>query len=253
MNDKSEGTYTKNLALSMLEKNEVDVDPKFSKAVRDKLKEKQGNGLETYSCSFSLNKDSLCLWNYYSKDASSKGYNIHFHIDDIQDFIEAFRKDKHVKVLGSKIYYSEDEQKKILADMIMAFNDYYLAHETDSTLSMVSTFVIKKIIEQGIFFKHPSFAVEEEYRLALLLYMDETAKEPTFFNLNNKKQFRNNNGFITPFTDIGFNKKNLVGITVSPTLDEKVAVRGLQEIAMPMKYENLHMDDIHASEIPLRY
>lgn len=102
MNDKSEGTYTKNLALSMLEKNEVDVDPKFSKAVRDKLKEKQGNGLETYSCSFSLNKDSLCLWNYYSKDASSKGYNIHFHIDDIQDFIEAFRKDKHVKVLGSK-------------------------------------------------------------------------------------------------------------------------------------------------------
>lgn len=135
----------------------------------------------------------------------------------------------------------------------MAFNDYYLAHKTDSTLSMVSTFVIKKIIEQGIFFKHPSFAVEEEYRLALLLYMDETAKEPTFFNLNNKKQFRNNNGFITPFTDIGFNKKNLVGITVSPTLDEKVAVRGLQEIAMPMKYENLHMDDIHASEIPLRY
>lgn len=36
------------------------------------------SNLHTYVCCFSLEKDALPMWNYYTKDASNKGYNIGF-------------------------------------------------------------------------------------------------------------------------------------------------------------------------------
>lgn len=253
MNDKSEGEYTRNLTVSILKNNEVELDSSFSKEVQKKLKEPRGDGFEVYSCSFSTNADNLCLWNYYSKDAASKGYNIHFKVDDLQGFINSKRNEKHVKVLGSRIFYELGKQKECIAKLLTGFNGYYLQHKSSITLEMTSSFIINKIIEQGIFFKNSCFQVENEYRIALMLYMDDTKSDkPAFFNLDNEKHFRDNNGFITPYVDIGFNRSDLVGVTISPTIEANAAIRGVKEITH-MKYDNLDPKQIKVSNIPLRY
>lgn len=78
LNDYSEGMYTLDLCLENL--NDLTEEGKFRDYIRNSLEERKknpnGDEFYIYQCSFSTNKDSLCLWNYYTKDNGIKGYNL---------------------------------------------------------------------------------------------------------------------------------------------------------------------------------
>lgn len=252
LNDESEGKYTRDLANLMLMNNEVsDIDPRFSKKLREILTESEGDGPEFYTCSFSIDPDSLCLWNYYSKSSSIKGYNLHFDVSNLQDFIKSeMNEKKHVNVVGSRIIYDVEEQKKILSGLVKAFNDFYMVRQTTQNLDLVCRYLEKKIVQQGVFFKHPAFSVEQEYRIAIFLYLQA---DGSFFNLNDEVKFRDNHGFIAPYVDIKFEPKDLLGITMSPTLDEEITRKGIIEICKRNKFVYMNMTTIVSSNIPVRY
>lgn len=45
------------------------------------------HGIQTFVCCFSLEKDSLPLWNYYTKEINNQGYNIEFEVKKLVESI----------------------------------------------------------------------------------------------------------------------------------------------------------------------
>lgn len=69
---------------------------------------------EYYVASFSTDKDSLALWNYYTK-SDTTGYNICFKDYAFCDH----------SVAQGKICYNRIEQKQMLKDTILKYNKKY--------------------------------------------------------------------------------------------------------------------------------
>ena len=84
-----------------------------------------------FVCSFSLGKDELPLWNYYTKDNNSQGYNICFSIEKILESIVK----ENTELLngcfityGNTIYYDKTnilEISKIFDGMFNSFADCF--------------------------------------------------------------------------------------------------------------------------------
>ena len=86
LNDASEGMYVIKLIQDNIEKL-CQNNKKLIKAVRHELRllelGKWTELIHNYTISFSMNGDSLEMWNYYTKGSSIQGYNIGFDIDKL--------------------------------------------------------------------------------------------------------------------------------------------------------------------------
>lgn len=69
---------------------------------------------DRYLCSFSKNKDSLAMWNYYSKGNKYEGFNIGFYPYSIKESLKKLLGDKEAEFHIYPVIYSRSEQKRLI-------------------------------------------------------------------------------------------------------------------------------------------
>lgn len=131
-------------------------DCNASDEVRERMRSAITNlGMQLFVCCFSLKEDSLPMWNYYTKEVNSQGYNIEF---DDKQLIESILRSNPVLdgcyVSFGNVDYSKDNDSeyshiltsKLLSSMDMVISKIFLAvarcmiNEQDSSIdqSMLS-------------------------------------------------------------------------------------------------------------------
>jgi len=255
LNDYSEGRYSIELTLKHL--NELIKNKKqnkeFYKIIKEELEDRkknlQNNHFYVYQCSFSINKDSLPLWNYYARDNSIKGYNLKFRADKLKKSVAANFNGVNIRnVYAGKVVYKKAKQLQIIREILKKFEKYYENNKNSVDLKTLANYAVKKIYQQGAFFKNECFAAEEEYRIILILHGAKGVIRPT----NEKLKFIERNGQYIPYVNRKFDITTLEGIRMSPTLNEKETRESLYSICK-IYYPKLKKENIKKSEIPVRY
>lgn len=246
LNDSSELTYIYDLINRVLFVS--DYEKAFIKFVQEacsttsSLKHSYDNGKEVdyYIASFSYTADSLLMWNNYSKNSRCEGYNLGFDAFDLKKNLE---NKNNITLHEGEVIYDLSKQVPIIKEILSSLYDMYrilMANE--------DRFYTEKIIASILddyatiicgFMKHPSFASEEEYRL--IYEYKRGAENPT-------KKLLVKNGLLFPYIELDFDINKCEQIIISPTLDEKLAKVGLQELK---EIKNAKFN-IYSSKIPYR-
>lgn len=253
LNDKTEGTYVLSLCIENIDFFDF-LDDKFKQVFLEKCKKRiekpQRDRFFVYQCCFSADKDSLCLWNYYTKSDSIKGYNLQFDVKDISNKIKpaSYDENRAPKLRWGKVVYNKEEQLSIIYKIVKQFFEY---NKTDkiSGEHFVCEYLVDKIVYLGAFFKMDCFKVENEFRLVFDLFLNE---DNTYAVIKDKQEFYEKNGVFIPYVDIRFKKDLLIGIGISPTLDYEATKESILRMT-GTNYKNINTEAIYESEIPVRY
>ncbi len=179
-----------------------------------------------YISSFSHSNDNLALWTLYTKDKNFIGCNFGIKIDKLQQ--ESIL---NGPIFSGSVIYSEKEQIKILDELVASWYHYY---ETISFDEYFKGDIHDALYKYALFFKHPAFEQEHEYRL---IYYP--ADQQGIQNENDKR-----------YIDIRFNLKNAISnVKLSPTQREKNNIEAMEKI-----FSNYNVLDkvIEISDIPFR-
>lgn len=253
-NDKSEGIYV----LDLLENNidSLCSDRKIKDAILKQaecLKPKLVDGFcysekyRSFIISFSTAKDELALWNYYTKDADSVGYNIKFEVSVLNECLRTKRNKSgengsteeyfdNIKCKHGKVFYNTKKQLDIIEQIIHDYSKYY--SERDDTWAYL---LVDKILWVGTFFKNPHFKHEYEYRFAFFTQTDKSM--PGFWGLPLEFEGEKKNHI-----EIYFNTAAIRQVICSPTNSSK-------QIQYPQKYKSdcyQNFKSVTLSEIPFR-
>lgn len=149
--------YTLDLCLENL--NDLTRAGDFRNYIRKSLEERKnnpnGDEFYIYQCSFSINKASLCLWNYYTKNNGIKGYNLKFNREKVEDDTirpEISNKMGKLPLYSGSVIYHKDEQLIILKNIINKFGKYLEENNFKRYEKFVASWIIDKIFLQGVFF-----------------------------------------------------------------------------------------------------
>jgi len=248
LNDSSEREYTYRLLRECLEKNSKKNDREFyeeaMKCIYDKdiLKTRRVyKGLyqlkDYYVASFSRSKDSLSLWNYYTKNVDKTGYNIRFKLPLLKEAL------KGKKVIAYKVIYDVKKQKERLFLLINAFNTAWHSKCEDYFSKLLMSLFVEIVDGISMYFKHPAFREEQEVRL---IYEDTNED-------NCEYKFREMSGIMVPYIEMKFNPKCVEGIGISPTQRDELACEGIYKFLQYKGYLHVKRNDIVISSIPLKY
>lgn len=265
LNDKSEGTYILDLFIDNFDYIVSDTaliskKEELLSVIREYKENMQNKFFKIFQASFSINPDSLCMWNYYTKGNGIKGFNIGFDSATLCESIwDKINNDKEKPyVFSGKVIYNKDEQVEILKAFVTRiynaiYKDVKEVFYSDIEKRVVSDFVYRQniIIERitllGVFFKKPCFDVEEEYRIAVDFFVSEGKVE------NTQKKIMyicKDNGFIVPHLDLDFDLKSVKEITVSPTMDFCETQNNLKAFLSGRGMDNI---SVNKSDIPVRF
>ena len=200
---------------------------------------------KVFICSFSISGDSLPLWNYYTKNPSSVGYNIGFNT---KEFIERIFSPE-TKILYLPVLYSKKKQVQLLQSLFDAAYELYNKVKGDDKRYLL--FRLGREIELLKFaFKHSAFSEEKEVRLVWLMDQKEYKENLSKIAESEIIKMRVQNGFFTPYVELPFDREKILQITVSPTLKDEQAIDSLQLLVD--KYQ-LKECEISKSSIPLKF
>lgn len=199
-----------------------------------------------YICSFSMDEDSLPMWNYYSKSSHYEGYALG---------IDVAKWGEHVKELNGcaldirrVIYDEKDKIKKI--DEIVSECEKDLKNE--SIQKILSTILGTEYIEQNLslriarlqlVFKDKHFSHENEVRAILRIPKDKDISD----GLTTK--YRTGNGYIIPYVEAPVPKEAITSVTVGPLLEKELAEKNVKEMMESRGYSC----KVHTSEVPIRF
>lgn len=198
---------------------------------------------QKYICCFSKNRDSLPMWNYYTKGDKYEGYNIGFCLwrtkqHDVQDYYG-----KGYKLDFFTVIYEDQEKKRIIQDTIKGLYSFYKDGSKKDALPRIQNILSYFLRDLSLKFKQECFQHEQEVRGILTV-----PKGSTLF----KVKYRSKAGYIIPYIEFAFPSEIISGITVGPLLHDKAAITNIRQFAKDHCYL-LNDDDIQASKIPIRY
>ena len=138
-----------------------------------------------YLCCFSMENDSLPMWNYYSKNGRYEGYNIGFQKAAIQDAMKN-------TTIGCCIY-DEKDQIEILKKCI---EEAYINHmKNGHSMDEIRNRYAGVLATWGLQFKHPMFMHEKEVRVVYL----RPDEDKHIAEKNEKLSYRQMQGIIIPY------------------------------------------------------
>lgn len=262
LNDKNELTYATEIIREKIKAKEEKIRPFISKRildicdkpiefmlnflVNDLAPDKNiadvGCGTRYYIFSTSLLKDSLNMWNYYTKSKDKSGYCIEF---DFFKLLEIFKprngagKFDFIRTFG-KVIYDEEVQSKLIDGFINELIEYKYSEINDKFLRLETM-----IIYYMIYFKASSFRGEEEARILVALPMNGDYQ-------NKHAKFTIKHGFISPALEIVGDEliRSISSITVGPYNSEELSVLGLKEY---FSCKDINDIDIMASKNTVRF
>ena len=255
LNDETEGKYVFQLCKRHIDEicppeTSSDIKEKFKQKcdeMVDKMTDDPVAGFKIYQLSFSTCSDDLCMWNYY---AQQTGCNLKFNKARLVDSFKSRLVDSNGNgkiLLYGKVTYDQQNQIKMLNTLVSTFFQHLKGADLQSFLFVLT----QAILQLGIFFKHPAFSVEHEYRVAYDLFNKDIAikdlqDKPYEMNIYSKQNM------LVPYIDVAFCPSDLEKITLAPTANAKLLIPGIQ-IAVQSKFGHIEKNNIDVSEIPIRF
>ena len=179
LNDPSETTYLNDILNEVL-----DSDPEYKNLYKNFGNPRHYKDLRqiSYITSFSKNKDSLTMWNYY---AQGNGYNIEFDVEDIikktksdtQFFNFAYYDYKIIHVLYDKNKYIQsikdifDKLETLIGNEIIK-DDRSVAYDTMSELCEQGMYFNNTLENTRFRYKDKAYENEAEVRICNIINFD---------------------------------------------------------------------------------
>ena len=255
-NDKSEGIYVLSVLKQNIDSFGIQEDYKNAilrqiEKVKVALQDRSYEYLKhrSFIVSFSTVGDELTLWNYYTKNEDSVGYNIAFDTKVLMNKIKIKKLvlDKEINVCypgimdadfhHGKVIYNENEQCEIMKKEIEKFASYFIPND-----DFCEYLLVEKILWIGNFFKSSYFEHEQEYRL---VFFTGTDKEyPDAKEIAMEIEGAKNKNHI----EVYYNPHSVLSVTCSPTNELKDVKRAKEY--MTSIYPNFK--NVNESKIPFR-
>lgn len=207
--------------------------------------------LRYFVLSCSKDRDSLPMWNYYTRSIHAAGYNLHFHTEElIRQMKEHPIVEKltggHGNIMCRSVVY--DEKRKLAAlDQIMREAQAKWRRLPSQIEREVLLFRLDRAFEAlSLFYKDSAFAHEKEVRLVICAENERVHALP-----ERCYQFREVRGIQVPCLVIDVLEKGraIAGVTAGPALDKEMAVNGVEY----MLYYYGFPQTCKVSSVPLRY
>ena len=257
VNDESESNYTYKMMGELLSINETNIEQEFYIAilteVENRLTDKEPETLWGYThkkgffiASFSNDRDNLSLWNYYTKNQNMAGYNIGFNKNIIHKISRVVLGKSPYFVWGN-VLYDQNKQKTMLSDALLDYNKVFISALAEEKKNVIDSF-LGLLFVLSLFFKQEFFKSENEYRIVIDNYIDPIIKHDCAY----ENKFREINGFFVPYIETSFEKEDIEGITISPTIRQEYYEKSVQRMLLNLEYFKA-LKNVKKSEIPLRY
>lgn len=212
-------------------------------------------GYRYYVFCTSYSPDSTNMWNYYVKNGMYRGYNLGIDIDVIKNWF-SHHGGNNIKLVHGSVNYNKKQQIEMLykkAKELIEIYDQRKAqingntHLEDNAISDFQDDLSEFINEKKLFFKHPAFKSEQEYRFILKIHSDSHTD-------NVEMKYRvGASGIITPYVEWNFDNLKpmlLKQITLSPMIEEELAKESFKRFLRNDVFQNI---SIVPSSIKLRF
>ena len=189
-----------------------------------------------YLCCFSLNDDSLPMWNYYSKSGQYEGYNIGFLVEELKNEL------KNVDV--KKCIYDEADQMEVLKNFIAGSYENYSVHK--HSIEYIREGLAAILSTLSMQFKNKVFEHESEVRMVYWRPDTNEQIESKGLSLN----YRQTKGIIIPFVKQKIElKETIESIKIGPLIKADIAEATVKD----MLKEKGIVPLISQSSMPIRY
>lgn len=275
LNDISEGMVANELYQSVLDelydskkisceyykdmcKDKLEFDKKAPASYQQKGTNKRietYNECELFVCCFSTEKDSLPMWNYYSKWNHYEGYNLGFSVEKLLEELNNLKNNtesswSNVEFDIFPVVYSEKEQREYIRNLLLRFYKSYIEDKMD--LDIYSTFVVDALNEWNAIFKKDCFSHEKEVRLIIRRPI-KTNSDMACEKLP-QLHYRHKNEYIIPYIKTQFPNDVLESVCFGPMplneTDRKIQAEILRNALLNRGY---NVPTIAHSQIPVRY
>ena len=195
---------------------------------------------DIYVVSFSQDDDSLPLWNYYTKNNDSIGYNISFSILPFDYSSMQF------KFIHGSVIYDKDKQKELLKEILLKYNEFFIdnKNQINSNPNHKKNFIEQfiNILElYNIFFKHSAYEPEKEYRAVVYSVSNYAGMT---------RQFRTHKGLYIPYISLGYDKPCISRVNIAPNNNNDLYEYGTKMLLQTLGLNNLVVKN---SGIPKQY
>lgn len=204
--------------------------------------------------SCSQEKDSLPMWNYYTRGVRAAGYNIHFNIRALIQQLQAHplarRLNCQSRILCGYVVYEDEAKEENLEMILEKLSRKWEEAETEQhrrTLLEQADLAFEKM---SLFYKEQAFAHEKEIRIVI---QSDNRRLQGFSADGGESpyRFRDVRGAQVPYLALDVLEKGraITGVTAGPALDEEMAVKGVEYM---LSYYGFPQT-CKVSAVPLRY
>lgn len=246
----------------------------YAKVIDAETEELKNTDHKTYICCFSLARDVLSMWNYYTKDVHNQGYSIGFNYKDLIISLLQQNEELHGckfscgridycitdENYASKAYtqsmYAISSALETFRAFIVKEKPNYDKFKNSEPIPYAKFFGNEPMFRQApsldvlYFMKRPCFYTEDEFRIVIQVpdniinYLEECGKY----------KYRISNGMLVPYLELDFDISTLSGITFSPTVKSDLAEKSINDYC---KFCNINTNNLSEgivkSEIPVRF
>jgi uncharacterized protein (UPF0248 family) len=246
LNDLSETKTMDNIYNELLETDNKDLNDYITEIKERGDPEGVDNKKQTYFISFTTEKDSIALWNYFGENGVALEFDVTGILyNDGGDEITVIDKNNESipvssEIIYGKIKYDDCEIKKL-------YHEFFDPKATDPNNDINENHI--EIIRTSLklnniiyFKKNNGFSYESEYRIVINI----NKKDAT-----NIEHFRVKNGLIIPYIAIcfGYNLFSLKSITINPKQSDCMIEEGIKRLLIANNY-NI---PIHRSDSKIRW
>lgn len=204
---------------------------------------------DRYICCFSRNKDSLPMWNYYTKGNRYEGYNIGLSALDLYEECRIKCYDG-VRVQLYNVEYDSVKQKRIIKKYLLELLEKFW--EDNESRNMICYDISVNLFMYSLIFKKDCFAHEEETRLIISIpdkWSDKVEKRDVF-----EIKHRFANGLVIPYIELKIPKYCVLEANIGPLMckdnEKEVQRLVLENLLRDNGYDNACVD---YSQIPVRF
>ena len=285
LNDKTEGIYFVKVLLDFMDKH-LGKYPYFELAVNTLLGEndfRKLRALETLEIRYSeipqmpykpgrafvfctsTEPDSLNMWNYYVNNGAYQGYSIGFKMDE---FLRSFDtpnpniNDAFIVYYGKVLYTEKTQFEEInrIAEGLqkgITLNASGSESAKNRGINYAALWLRNYIDSRGIFFKHPKFKSEEEYRIIIEINDERIPRKEgdadKYVGEHNKKMiegFTTKRGLVVPYLKVSFTSESISRITIAPMIEYDIAKSSIKEV---LSISQMNKVKVFKSTVPIRF
>lgn len=224
-----------------------DVEKYFHEHVIPKVEERS---TRQYILSFSFDADSLHLWNYYGRN---EGYAIGFSLPELMDILSSktamLLENSDYRYTGfsifhGKVLYQYDLQQQFVKDSVKLFISFLdigrsLEDSADKQSLLKHINNLRFLLYAALYnMKYLPHSVENEFRICIIPNDDFRGA-----------LFRERNGLIIPFVEVGNITKPIKEIVIGPKVHDENALQGIQAI---LQHRGMEKVKISRSKLEIR-